>query len=263
MPVVTTLRAGPWLQLGSVRRFEKKRIEFSFPSVAADLRGLRVVHLTDLHLRSHWDQGYDELLEWLREDPPDLLLFTGDFVDDKWDHRAALAPLERLLTQLPARHGVYAILGNHDGDLLGPRVAGWNVKLIGGSRVLVQTAHGPVELIGLPSVARSDLHDSFVESMVPRRADLLRIVLAHFPDHIRRIRPLRADIVLAGHTHGGQICTPRGWPPITHDSLPRRYARGVHRIDDSWLVVNRGFGFATFAVRTFCATEVIEIRVNA
>ena len=248
--------------MGSVSGFEQKRIDFRFESVAPSLRGLRVVHLTDFHLRTRWDHAYDELIEWLRRDPPDMVLYTGDFVDDKWDHRPALPTLQRLVTQLASRHGLYAILGNHDGDLLAPRVIGWNVKLIAGRRELVQTSHGPVELIGLPSVARSDLHDSFIESLPPRRPDLLRIVLAHFPDQIRRIRLLAADLVLAGHTHGGQICTPWGWPPITHDSLPRRYARGVHRVDGSWLVVNRGFGFATFAVRAFCPAEVIEIHVN-
>jgi uncharacterized protein len=260
---VTIAREGPWLQFGSVAGYEQTRIDFDFPRLRTSLRDLRIVHLTDTHLRRRWDPGFDELIASLRRDPPDLLLFTGDFVDNKYDHRPALPVLQRLLSQLKARHGSFAILGNHDGDLLGPRVANWNVSLIPGKRVIVETCRGPVELIGLPSVARHDLRDEFVESLPPRREDLLRVVLAHYPDQVRRIKPLAADIVLAGHTHGGQICLPWGWPPITHDTLPRSCARGVHRFDKTWLVVNRGFGFATFEVRAFCPAQVVEICVNA
>src|SRR5258706_69872 len=71
----------------------------------------------------------------------------------------------------------------------------------------------------------------------------LRIVMSHFPDHCRRIRPLAADVFLAGHTHGEQICTPWGWPLITHDRMPRRYCKGVHRFDGTWYIVSRGLGF--------------------
>jgi len=65
--------------------------------------------------------------------------------------------------------------------------------------------------------------------------------------------------VLAGHTHGGQICLPGGWPIITHDTLPRRYAQGVHRWKDSWLIVSRGIGFSSIPLRTWCSGQVMEI----
>jgi len=78
-------------------------------------------------------------------------------------------------------------------------------------------------------------------------------------DHDRRIRPLAADFFLAGHTHGGQICTPWGWPLITHDRMPRRYCKGVHRFDGTWYIVSRGLGFAGVPVRINCPSEVAEI----
>jgi predicted MPP superfamily phosphohydrolase len=65
--------------------------------------------------------------------------------------------------------------------------------------------------------------------------------------------------MLAGHTHGGQACLPGGIPIIRHDTLPRRYCRGVNRLFDTWLVVSRGMGFATRQFRVFCPAEVVEL----
>ena len=67
--------------------------------------------------------------------------------------------------------------------------------------------------------------------------------MAHFPDHIRKAARLRPDIYFAGHTHGGQICLPNGFAPVRHDSLPRAFCKGVHRIHDTWFIVGRGMGF--------------------
>jgi predicted MPP superfamily phosphohydrolase len=89
----------------------------------------------------------------------------------------------------------------------------------------------------------------------------LRIAMSHYPDALRRIGRLEADLFLTGHTHGGQICLPGRIPIIKHDSLPRPYCTGVHRVDDTWLVVNRGIGFTTLPIRVFCPSEVIEIKV--
>jgi predicted MPP superfamily phosphohydrolase len=70
---------------------------------------------------------------------------------------------------------------------------------------------------------------------------------------------LDADFFLAGHTHGGQICLPGGWPLITHDRMPRRYSKGIFRFDGTWYIVSRGFGFAGVPVRINCPAEVAEI----
>jgi len=91
----------------------------------------------------------------------------------------------------------------------------------------------------------------------------LRVVMQHYPDQIRRTQDLKPDIVLAGHTHGGQVCLPGGFPIIKHDSLPRLYTSGVHRYGDVWLIVGRGFGFSTLPVRAFCPPQVVEIVLQA
>lgn len=261
-PRITRLRRGKWLQLLTPDGFEWNRVDLPVPRLPPPLLGLRILHLTDLHMRPAWCQAYDELIERVAASPPDLLLITGDIIDDRFDHRPTLPFAERLLSRLSARLGVYSILGNHDGDLIGPNLAGWGVQLLSGRIARLRSDDAEVELIGMPGVYRDDPRRRFLRSIQPRRREALRVVLAHFPDDIHGIAAAEPDLVLAGHTHGGQVCLPNGWPPIRHDSLPRRYAKGVHRWNDTWLVVARGMGFTRYRVRLFCPSEVIELSLR-
>jgi predicted MPP superfamily phosphohydrolase len=257
---VETLRRGTWLQLIRPGPFERTRATLPIPDLPAPLDGLRIIHLTDLHFRPTWFPDYDRLLDDVRADPPDLVLITGDFVEQRLLQRRAVENAARFCRGLTSRLGTFAITGNHDGDFLAARVGHWNLTLVENRRVTLEDADGrSIELIGLPGVHRLDLDESFISLMPTKLDKAVRIVLSHYPDHVRHIAPLAADLMLAGHTHGGQCCMPGSVPLIWHDDLPRRYASGVHRWDNTWLVVGRGLGFATLPWRTFCPTEVMEI----
>ena len=86
-----------------------------------------------------------------------------------------------------------------------------------------------------------------------------RIVLCHFPDLFPAARHLEPDLYLAGHTHGGQVCLPGGFPLLTHDRVPRRFCKGIHRIDKTWFIVSRGLGFSGPPIRLFCPAEAMEL----
>jgi predicted MPP superfamily phosphohydrolase len=254
---------GPWLQIGSLHGFEWNRLDVTVEQLPARLQNLRIVHLTDLHVGRRWFAAYDHLIARLSADIPDLILFTGDFVDHVLDHRPALPILERLLTQLRSRLGIYAVTGNHDGDLLGPRLPRWGVHLLNGRYERLESEHASIELIGLPGVRRRNFDPEFVAGVPARQQAVPRIVLAHFPDQVALIGPLAPDVMLSGHTHGGQICLPNRRALITHDTLPKHMAHGCHRFGRTLLVVNRGFGMTRWPIRIFCPAEVIELRLAA
>jgi predicted MPP superfamily phosphohydrolase len=252
--------SGKWLQLGEIRSFELNRITIFIEQLPASLSGFRVIHLSDLHLRPVWYGGYDLLHQRLHDDPADLIVVSGDFVEHRADHRKTLPFVQRFVSGLRSRLGTWGILGNHDGDLLGPRLRDWGVHLLADRVSRMQNHEATIELIGIRSVHRKDLCDAFLRSVPPLEPSVPRMVLSHFPDSIRRLTELEAHVVLAGHTHGGQVCLPGGLPIITHDSLPRRMSRGVHAFGDKLLVVNRGFGYANLPLRVFCPPEVIELK---
>jgi predicted MPP superfamily phosphohydrolase len=236
-------------------------LDLPVPELPDVLRGLRILHITDMHLTRRWSAANDELIRRLRESIPDLIVFTGDFVDHKLDHRGALPTLERLVTQLKARIGIFAVTGNHDGDLLPPKLGRLGVQVINRRCVRLETGDATIELIGLPGTRRRSFDPEFVRTICPRAAGVPRIVLGHFPDQVELIGSLRADAMLCGHTHGGQICLPFGRALMSHDSLPKCMAKGAHRVGETLLVVNRGFGMTRWPIRIFCPAEVIELRL--
>jgi uncharacterized protein len=249
------------MQVFGPHGFEWNRHELAIEDLPRQLNGLRMIHLSDLHLRPHWTAAYDRFIHRLAEDPPDLLLITGDFVETKRNQLPVLPTVRRLLGRLSARHGIFAITGNHDGDLLAPHLSALNVAFIDGQSLTLRPGTSPcrLELIGLPGPYRHDFDPAFLRRIPPRVCGVPRIVLSHYPDLYRQTQPLNADLFLAGHTHGGQVCLPGGRALITHDALPKHLCKGVHRFGRTHLVINRGFGFASIPLRLFCPAEVIEI----
>jgi hypothetical protein len=225
--------------------------------------GVRILHLSDMHFRHTWHPAYDELMVRMRLSPPDLVVMTGDFVDDKYDARPGWALVEKLIPRLRAKVGMFAVHGNHDGDFVAPRLASMGVAVLTGRRAVVPVGDAQVELIGLPGTSRMDWDERFIRGLPPRQMGVPRIVLAHFPDLMRPAAAFEPDLFLCGHTHGGQVCLPGGLPLVRHDTLPRRLDSGVHRVDHTWLVVNRGTGFSSYPVRLFCPAEVVEINLMA
>ena len=259
-------KPGPWFQFRVPYGFEWNRVQLPVPNLPRALEGLRIVHVTDFHFHRVWKPPYDELLRRISADVPDLLLSGGDYVEDKRDYRPALPMVMRLVNGFRAKLGVFGILGNHDKHWMEPPLKKQKrMDLIDGARREIPFgADGTsIEIIGLPGVDRTELSDEFIQSIPRRREGTLRIVLAHFPDQLPRVQyALQPDLYFAGHTHGGQVCLPGGYPIIRHDASPRRLCSGIHWVDRSWMVVNGGFGFSGMPVRLFCPAEVLDLRLT-
>ncbi len=263
--VPTAARRGPWLQLGAIDRFEWNRFELPVASLPPALDGVRILHLTDLHLKSTWHPAIDDLHERVQRDPPDLIFITGDFIEDKLDGRGAMPLVERFVSGLLSRFGIFAVSGNHDGEFIGARVASWGVRVLPmGSPTTIDVRGASLELIGLAGLDRNDLRAQDVLNIPPLRpaeARIPRIVLSHYPDALVGLHACEVvpALCFAGHTHGGQVCLPGGMPILRHDSLPRRYCSGIHRLGQTWLIVSRGMGFSSYPIRVFCPAEVVEV----
>jgi predicted MPP superfamily phosphohydrolase len=261
-PAIQTAKIGPWLQLFTAQNFEWTQVRLPIPALPGGLDGLRILHLSDLHVRIRWDKAYDELIARVEQNPPDIIVYTGDFVDNRHDHRRTLPTLRRLVNGLKSRLGSVACLGNHDGDLLGPGLLSLNLTLLDHRLLTLTAGSATLEIIGLCGVDILDLDIPFLRCLGPKPPNSVRIALCHYPELLCKVQFLNPDLYLAGHTHGGQVCLPGRIPILRHDFLPRRLCSGVHRINNSWLIVNRGLGFSSLPIRVFCPAEVIEIRLE-
>jgi len=262
-PRTEILRTGPWLQLFTPHDFAWRRFYAPVAGISPSLHGLKIIHLTDLHFRPYWGKAYDEMLQAIRDAKADFIFITGDFVESKWNRAPALPFVKRFIDGLEARVGIYGILGNHDSDFMTLHLSDNKMTLLYRAHAELHAHDGLLELIGVPGVNRIDLDDEFLDHLPPHRQGALRIVLAHYPDQIKRLTRIHPHLMFAGHTHGGQICLPGGRAMVTHDSLPKHQSQGIHRFGDIWLIVSRGVGFSTIPVRVFCPAEVVEVIVEA
>ncbi len=190
---------------------------------------------------------------------PDLILLTGDYIHahDSTVRNRASRKFRELLEEsgFDAPMGVYAVRGNTESD-------GWPL-LFDGLPVTTfdetaTVATGEIQLTGLA------LWDSFDTDLQIPADDRFHIVFGHYPDF--SLGRVEADLLLAGHTHGGQVRLPWLGPIITFSRVPRDWAAGVTRLDgDRTLVVSRGIGMERGRaprMRFGCRPELLFIDVN-
>jgi predicted MPP superfamily phosphohydrolase len=243
------------------RRLEITRLTVELPGLAADAVGVRVVHVSDLHLGPRADRmGLRAAIDRVLELEPDVVCVTGDIVDSPATDLEAWMPE---LTRLNARHGVFAILGNHDRFTGADRVTAalrrwtsWTV--LRDAVAVVPLAGGELHVLGL-----EDREDP----VAPRLAALCRqvpagaarLLLAHHPDVFPHALAAGLPLTLAGHTHGGQIAP----PGLPHANIARllisRFDSGTFTRPGGWLHVNRGLGTSGQPVRLGVPAEITTL----
>ena len=152
-------RPGPWLQLGGLRRLAIRHLDLPIGDLPAELDGFRILHISDLHLTARWHAGYERAIETIASLAVDVILCTGDIVEDKTTHIPARPQIRRLLPALKSRLGFFTILGNHDNFELGRELPDLGITVLNGERL--EIAGGSLELIGTPGLHRVDLPDDF------------------------------------------------------------------------------------------------------
>jgi predicted MPP superfamily phosphohydrolase len=220
----------------------------------AALDGLRVVQLSDLHLGPLTSAPQlERAIEAANGLCPDLIALTGDYVSHDRSYAAACA---ELVGRLRARHGVFAVLGNHDHwtdaalitDLF--RAEGIRVLINEGMRVDIRGASFWLAGVDDTMVGLEDLPLALAGS----RADELKLLLAHNPIILRRAARAGVDLVLSGHTHGGQVALRS---ERTRSGRPRRrLLRGLGRREETQIYVTRGLGTVVLPIRYGSTPEV-------
>ena len=213
---------------------------------------VRVAHISDIHYRG--DRPYlERALDRIAARTPDFVCFTGDLTDD-FDR---LDEVLGLLTSLSCP--LFGVRGNHDcwGDEEEQKVAAAFRRTGGGwLRDRAQLAlDGQVEVIGLTGYEQEL---AAVASSPGTPGECKRLVLVHYPLVADRLRGGPVDLILAGHSHGGQVRVPFFGAPILPYDVGR-YDRGFFRTPAGPLYVNVGLGTFPFASRLFCRPEITLI----
>lgn len=224
------------------------------------LDGFRVVQLSDIHHSPFTSrEQIERAVATATRLQPDIIALTGDYISKE---REYAAPCAELLGRLRARHGIYAVLGNHDHwtdaalitDLF--RAEGIKVLINEGMRFEKDGAAFWLAGVDDTMVGLEDLSLALAGSS----EDEMKLVLAHNPIILRRAARAGVDLVLSGHTHGGQVSLR---PEKSASGRPRRrLLKGLSRQGDTQIYVSRGLGTVVLPVRFGCPPEVslLELR---
>ncbi len=238
------------------------------PSAARVQRPLRVVQITDPHLGPFMSvQRLAGICQRAVDKQPDLIVLTGDFLTMESQHdprllEQALAPL----AQLPGR--VFACFGNHDHEapeIVRRALADNGITLLMDSAALVETEAGPVQLLGMDFVWRDrKQHLARVCAEHPRAPGHLRIVLLHDPGAFVHLPEGEADLVLSGHTHGGQVgLVSLGLPYTMMRAFVKMPDHGLWARGTDRLYVHRGTGHYGFPLRLGVPSEEGVLNVHS
>jgi predicted MPP superfamily phosphohydrolase len=235
---------------------ERSRIETDRPLLGR--RTLKILHVTDLHLEEFG--GVEErLLQVARDERPDLVLLTGDYVN----RRESVSLLVRLLRGLSAPLGVFGVEGHHDHKYrIAQAFEEGGATLLRDEFVSLAGKGRPVAIAGL------SMHPARALADVLRTAppESYRIVLHHEPDAALELIPGQAGLYLCGHTHGGQIRVPSLGPLLPAWRGPEGLGRGQSTVHGTTVIVNRGVGMSGGPLpkaRFFSRPEIRVIEIVA
>ena len=216
---------------------------------------VRMVQVSDLHL-STFDSYFDKVVKQVAALQPDLIVLTGDYLEEERNIRGVL----NFLKALHAPHGVYAVQGNWEywsrleGENLRRHFAGVGVKLLINERADLEIKGRALSIYGLDYPSPTDYLNRLQANINPERYNVL---LSHVPAFAHEQLDRHINLVLCGHTHGGQVRLPF-LPPFYLPRYSGRFVAGYYRVTEHQipLYVSRGVGTSVLPLRFLCRPEI-------
>lgn len=230
------------------------------PRIPESYNGLKIVQFSDTHIGFHYSlEQMNKLINKINSQNPDIIVFTGDLVDDpnsyKWNKK-----LIKQLKSLKAELGKFWIYGNHDHggygtDILKQTMDQAGFQLLKNEHATIKIGNDRMIIAGVDDVilGQPDIEQA-LEQVNP---DLFTILLAHEPDYADTAIHYPIDVQLSGHSHGGQV----RFPFVGHLYTPayaEKYVSGKYPLQNGELTlfVNQGIGTTRLPYRFLCRPEI-------
>lgn len=241
---------------------EVKSVDIPLKNLPPQFNGFRILQLTDLHvsmtIRRNYVQG---VVERANQQNPDMIVFTGDLADGGVP---TLGSEAFPLADLEASHGKFFVTGNHD---YYSGVDGWLAEVRNWGFVPLLNEHRIIHLDG-EEIVLAGVTDYRAASIKPSHATdpkaalatapekAVKIMLAHQPKSLFGAETAGADLLICGHTHGGQYVPFNFMVP-----LDQPYVHGLHKHNSTWIYVSRGVGYWGPPIRVGVPSEITMLRL--
>lgn len=260
----------PWI-IWTNRTIGVSHFEINNKKLPVDFDDFKIAQVSDLH--NHDWEG--KLLEKIQEEKPDLITITGDLVDSSnTDFDLALDFVEAALDIAP----IYYVSGNHeawlgaDYSILKERLEKAGVVVMDNASSWIKKGKSRIHIIGLQDPDFTEgMMESYTqeENLGNKTSELLakesfNLLLSHRPEQFKEYVKAKADLVLTGHAHGGQVRIPFvGGLVAPNQGFFPEYSEGLYREEGTHMIVSRGLGNSIIPIRINNQPELVIIEFKA
>jgi predicted MPP superfamily phosphohydrolase len=238
--------------------------EFVIESLPSELDGFTIGLMSDIHSSVYMTkEEMEEYVRLMNSQNTDLVVVTGDFVNSMVDE---VYPFAEAFSNLKAPFGVYGVMGNHDffardPELVAREVDACGVSLLRNDSVIITKNGKQFSLVGVDDTGRAERAGEKMDIALRNTpSDFPRVLLCHRPYFFQQAADRNLDLVLSGHTHGGQVSLGQiGGTVIAPASLASPYVWGKYTIGRTGMYVSRGIGTVGLPIRINCPPEITRI----
>lgn len=247
-----------------------EKVKIKLNNGESGLSGKRFAHISDLHFNKHTKEKWvEKIFKKIEKLKPDMVFLTGDIVSDTFGVKSSIILVEKLTKLFP----VYIVFGNWDKWVLRGKLEEYKKDLENaGADVLINEERQVnvggynLNIIGVDdpfSTKKTTINLDEIAGRIENKQNSCEILLAHSPDIAIDAAKHEIDLVLVGHTHGGQVYIPF----ITNFMIPVRreakhFVAGYYKIKNTSLYVNRGIGLSTFPFRFLITPEIALLKIE-
>ncbi len=252
-------------------RIKIDRQAIELPEVSKEIR---IAFITDTHIGPYKGETFVKLVDKkIKEIDPDIIIFGGDYIFEPDDNIEPLRYFKEITADIPS----FAVMGNHEYNIgreynianmidtsepIGGLLKSIGVTVLNNDDRLINIGGQDIYIIGIDDYwAQKDDLKKAVKGLSP---SIPQILISHNPDGILEAQYTDIDLVLSGHTHGGQIRLPWIGPVVQgrHTKLGRAFYRGLFKFKGTWLLVSAGLGESGPRARLFCRPELNVITLK-
>lgn len=249
--------------IAEANRIEIEEVQIKLRRLPKTLDGFRIVHLSDIHHSPLTNlEHIKRAVEISNELKPDMFILTGDYVSHEPEY---IEPVAEVLGELRSEFGTFACLGNHDhwtdAEIVTTSFRENGITMLINEGFRFSARNGSFWLCGVDDYmvgktdVRAALRGSFPNEM--------KLLLAHNPVILSRAVYAGVDLMLSGHTHGGQVKLREPRERVLFPNRKRRLRSGLHHRRDTQIYITRGIGTVVLPVRYQCPPEISLLELKA
>ncbi|HBM15610.1 MAG TPA: metallophosphoesterase [Lentisphaeria bacterium] len=238
--------------------------EIYFDLLPESFEGYSILFLSDLHIDMVLDIE-SKIFDIIDKTDFHACLLGGDYAYRYKGKNINITKefADRLIKKIHSKDkAIYGALGNHDIYEFGCFLEEKGVKMLVNESVKIAKEDSHIYIAAIDDADYYKSHDFALCEEGIEHKESFKIIISHTPDIYKEAEKFGYHLALCGHTHGGQVCLPGGFPIFTSSKAPRKYARGKWKHKNLHGITSNGIGCSAFAARLFCPPEIILIKLK-